>query len=282
MALNPTIGGGGLFVPPPSRVETWPEFINDYPLPINATVINFPGMVADSRIKENTSSQSKAGTGRAIWATPYNGRGGVFFDAGAAGSVTQGCEFFDLTPASMDPNFEADQSYSDQYAYKRCIVHMMFEGTGGFASGCGVQWAANNVGNGDVKTGAKGFGFMRTAAGVVSVISRATFASAVVTTPVFSPAAGDAEIRKFHAYEAMAYPAMLGTPAKIVFRINGADVLSRNIGVGADVGFPTDALATTGLYGFGMKFFAMNNLNTIIVARARYIVGPTERSVMMR
>lgn len=282
MALNPSIGGGGKFLRPRVYAVTWPQDIVNYPLPSNGTVINFPGIRHDSGLTEGTTAKTVGGTGALYWGTGtgYRGRPVMVYTAGAGGFVRSQVQQIDLTVA-MEPSVEPDLIDSDEHAFKRAYIIAAFEDAGGFALGNGFHFSATQAGNPDLYGGAMGFGFQRTASGVISVVSRAALgAGAVVTHAQFAP--GAAALTHFNVYEIRAHPARYNIPAKMEFLVNGQLLASRKVGTPADVGMPTNPMHSTGAYGWGLTINCLNNNNQLAVARVRHIMGPTLESVLGR
>jgi hypothetical protein len=128
-----------------------------------------------------------------------------------------------------------------------------------------------------------GFGWQRSAAGVVSVVSRqALGVGAVITHATYAPLNGATDLQKFNAYETIAIGARNGADPIVKFKVNGALIATKKIGSAADAGMPTNALSSAGPFGWGLAILCLNNTNQLAVSRIRYMVGPTEQSVMGR
>jgi hypothetical protein len=280
--LNALIGGVGKILRPRAWSATWPSGLFDYPLPANGTVFGTPGWITDAGVAWSSSSSTLAGTGTRTWGTGtgYRGRGVIIHAAGAAGSARSQLNGANIFPHSEQAG-EIDSSFSDELAYKRFVCILAFEAAGLFANGFGVHFSAFNAGNPDIMTGAMGFGFQKSAAGVISLISRqALGVGAVITHAQYAPAGGDTDLGKFNVYEAIAVPARPGSDPFIKFKVNGNLIASKKVGSAADAGCPASPLHSTGNYGLIPTFMALNNTNQLAVAGVRYSMGPTEQSVL--
>lgn len=281
--LNALIGGGGKVIRPRAWSAMWPNGILDYPLPANGTVIATPQWILDSGALWSSCSSTVAGTGTRTWGTGtgYRGRGVIIHAAGAGGSARTNLNGASIWPYA-EQGAEIDSTLSDELSFRRLIAILAFEPAGGFVNGFGLHMSAHQIGNPDiVGGGAKGFGFQKTAVGIVSLISRqALGVGGVVTHAQYAPPLGDSDLIKFNVYEAIACPARPGIDAFIKFKINGNLIASKKVGSAADAGCPADPQHSTGSYGLIPTLMALNNNNQLACAGLRYIVGPTEASVL--
>ena len=280
--LNPTIGGSVKIIRPRAFSATWPSGIYDFPLPQNGTAFGTPGWLTDAGVAWSSSSSTVTGTGTRTWGTGfgYRGRGVIIHAAGAGGTARSHLNGANIFPYS-EQGGEWDNSFSDELGFRRTVVVMAFEPTGGFALGCGVHFSAFNVGNPDILGGAMGFGFQRTALGVVSLVSRAALGvGGVVTHATFAPPGGQNDLLKFNVYEAIAYPSRRGYDGRIAFKVNGDLIATKIVGTIADLGCPTNPQHSNGPYGLIPSIIVNNNSNQVAVAGVRYQMGPTESSVL--